>query len=71
MSDDYIFVVPRDPRYVPPLEVQRRLVEVLERVAPGAEDISVNPGVGELTGTNRANPEEAAGVAPVFIRQHI
>jgi hypothetical protein len=151
MSDDYILVIPRDPRYVPTPEVQRRLVELLERLAPNAEDITVetseeirffdcgenfegivcpgcaaeinlewwqarmdddakegsfrlasyvlpccgarvtlndlkydwpqafgrfrwearNPGVGELTSANKADLEAAAGIALVFVRQHI
>jgi hypothetical protein len=40
MSDDYILVIPRDPRYVPTLPVQRRVVELLAQLAPGAEDIT-------------------------------
>ena len=41
MSDDYILVIPRNPRYVPTPEVQRHLVELLAQLAPDAEDITV------------------------------
>ena len=38
MSDDFIVVVPRDPMLVPTREAQRRVAEVLCRLAPNAED---------------------------------
>jgi hypothetical protein len=41
MSDDFIVVVPRDPTHVPTAEVQRRVAEVLSRLAPKAEDSTV------------------------------
>ena len=41
MSDHFIVVVPRDPRLVPTDEVQRRVVEVLKRIAPAAESVMV------------------------------
>ena len=40
MSDDFIRVIPRDPRHVPTPQVQRRVVELLAQWAPGAEDIT-------------------------------
>ena len=40
MSDHFIFLVPRDPMFVPTDEVQRRVVGVLNRIAPNAESIS-------------------------------
>lgn len=41
MSDDFILVIPRDPSYVPMPGVQRLLMELLARWAPGAEGITV------------------------------
>jgi len=38
MSDDYIVLVPRDPTHVPTLEAQRRVAEVLTRLAPNAQN---------------------------------
>jgi hypothetical protein len=40
MSDHFIVVVPRDPRLVPIDEVQRRVVGVLNRIAPSAENVT-------------------------------
>jgi len=40
MSDHFIVVVPRDPRLVPTDEVQRRIVGVLNRIAPSAENVT-------------------------------
>jgi hypothetical protein len=40
MSDDVILIIPRDPTYVPTLQVQRRIVELLAQWAPGAEHIT-------------------------------
>jgi hypothetical protein len=34
MSDQFIVVVPRDPRLIPSDEVQRRVVGLLKRLAP-------------------------------------
>jgi hypothetical protein len=39
VSDHFIVVVPRDPRLVPTDEVQRRIVGVLNRIAPSAENV--------------------------------
>jgi hypothetical protein len=40
VSDHFIVVVPRDPRLIPSDDVQRRVVEVLNRVAPNADEIT-------------------------------
>jgi len=41
MSDDYLVVVTRDPSHVPTAEAQRRVADVLSRLAPNAEDSTV------------------------------
>jgi hypothetical protein len=40
MSDHFIIVVPRDPRLVPTEEVRRRVVLVLNRIVPSAENVT-------------------------------
>jgi hypothetical protein len=40
MSDHFIVLVPRDPTLVPTDEVQRRVVGMLNRIAPNAESIT-------------------------------
>jgi hypothetical protein len=40
MSDHFIIVVPRDPRLVPTDEVRRRVVLMLNRIAPSAENVT-------------------------------
>jgi hypothetical protein len=41
MSDHFTIVVPRDPGLVPTDEVQQRVVGVLRRIAPAAEEVTV------------------------------
>ena len=38
MSDDFLVIVPRDPRQVPPTDAQQRVLEALARIAPNAEE---------------------------------
>jgi hypothetical protein len=40
MSDDYFVLVPRDPRLAASSEVQQRVLSVLRRIAPDADDIA-------------------------------
>jgi hypothetical protein len=45
MSDDYIVIVPRDPRFAASLDAQERVAAVLRRLAPSAG--SVDPEVSD------------------------
>jgi hypothetical protein len=40
MSDDFIVLVPRDPSYAAPPDVQQRVAAVLKRLAPSADKIT-------------------------------
>jgi hypothetical protein len=42
MSDDWITVIPEDPRFVPDESRQKRAEALLARIAPDAEEIEVN-----------------------------
>jgi hypothetical protein len=46
MSDDFIVLVPRDPRFAASIDVQKRVTAVLRRLAPYAD--SVKPEVSEV-----------------------
>jgi len=41
MSDDYVVIVPRDPRHVPTREVQERVTALLRQIAPQAASVTV------------------------------
>jgi hypothetical protein len=45
MSDDFIVLVPRDPTHAASLDGQRRVAQILRRLAPSAE--SIKPEVSE------------------------
>ena len=40
MSDDFLVLVPRDPRHIPPIDARKRVLEALARIAPNAEELT-------------------------------